>query len=309
MTPEVAVISPRDLEYVVSIAENLNFRLASEECAVSQPALSAQIKKVEDSLDVQIFERTNRRVMLTPVGEKIVAQARVVLDELEFLGSIARGADRPLEGTFNLGLPPTLLAYLVPRLIAPLSKHFPKLELSLREAPERELLEELKTGKLDAIIAPSFEPTATKGLQTFSLFREPILLALSTKSPLANKEYISVKTLTLENMVLLDSQDSLTEMAYQLVTTEGTQRPMHTSSIESLCCMVANTNKYSLIPLLASYRKRELRSLTYLKLRGSSVSRRIDFCWRSRFRGSQSLKNFAPIVKNLILSQYPGLLK
>src|SRR5690349_5738513 len=145
----VSWLTLRDLEYLVSVAEHEHFGKAAAACHVSQPALSAQIRKVEDIVGVQVFERSNRSVAITPQGRAVVEQARVVLEEARKIGEVAGKAQRPLTGSLRLGLIATVGPYLMPHLLAPLRKSFPKLDLYLREGLTEQLLGELKAGQLD----------------------------------------------------------------------------------------------------------------------------------------------------------------
>src|SRR5690606_20995723 len=117
----------RQLEYVVAVADELHFRRAAERCAVSQPALSAQVQQLEELLGVQIFERSRRRVQLTPVGEEIVARARPILRQLDELADVARRRAVPLTTPIRLGVIPTVAPYLLPRILPAIRERYPQL--------------------------------------------------------------------------------------------------------------------------------------------------------------------------------------
>src|SRR5262245_4517325 len=129
----VSALSLRDLEYLVAVADHQHFGRAAEACHVSQPALSSQVAKVESLLGVKLFERSNRRVVITPDGRRVTDQARVVLEEAAKIATIAAPAAEPLSGSLRLGAIATVGPYLMPHLIPKLRKHFPKLQLLLRE--------------------------------------------------------------------------------------------------------------------------------------------------------------------------------
>src|SRR5690554_34496 len=137
----IAGLTLRDLQYVVAVAEHGHFGRAAGACHVTQPALSAQIKKIEEYLGVTLFERSARRVRVTDVGRAVVQQARVVLEEAEKILEAARSTREPLAGPFRLGAIATLGPYLIPHLLAPLRRTFPKLELRLKEGLTENLLE------------------------------------------------------------------------------------------------------------------------------------------------------------------------
>src|SRR5262245_34799299 len=165
----------RDLQYLVAVADHEHFGKAAAACNVSQPALSAQIRKIEDVLGVQLFERTNRRVTITPSGKAVSDQARVVLEEAAKIGGITRSAQEPLTGTLRLGAIATVGPYLLPHLLAPLRKRYPKLDLFLREGVTEQLLGALSTGQLDAVIASN--TFVDPALRISPLSSEPLVLA------------------------------------------------------------------------------------------------------------------------------------
>jgi len=129
----ISWLTLRDLQYLVAVADHEHFGRAAAACNVSQPALSAQIRKIEDVLGVQLFERTNRRVTITPSGKAVSDQARVVLEEAAKIGGITRSAQEPLAGPLRLGAIATVGPYLLPHLLAPLRKRYPKFDRFLRE--------------------------------------------------------------------------------------------------------------------------------------------------------------------------------
>ncbi len=309
MTPEVSTLTLRDLEYVIAIAEHKNFRLAAKSCAVSQPALSAQIKKMEAALDIQIFERTNREVLVTTVGQQIVEQSRVILEELEVLGSIARGADKPLEGVFRLGIVSTLSSYLLPPLLTPFGKEYPKAELVLREAVLSELLEDLRIGKLDAVIGPLPIPRASGKFESCPLFCEPLSVALRHSHSLAKRKKIAPKILDPDNIILLDEKHSLTQITLELLESTQTENPAQytfTTSIESMCSMIASSYRFGVVPFLSTMALKR-KDVVFRPLTGGSSRREIGFIWRPRYRGAQTLKKFGPKLSEIILRTFTGV--
>ncbi|MGE0616825.1 MAG: LysR family transcriptional regulator, partial [Bacteriovoracia bacterium] len=168
-------ISLRDLEYLVAVAEHGHFGRAARACHVSQPALSGQVKKAEEILGQTVFERTNRRVSLTDPGRAIVQQAKVVLEEARRLAQLGATRRGPFDGHLSLGAIASVGPYLLPHLLRPLRKHYPQLQLVIKEGLTETLIEDLRAGALDAAIAsPTFD---SHGLHEFPLFFEPFLLA------------------------------------------------------------------------------------------------------------------------------------
>ncbi len=139
----ISSITLRDLEYLIAVAENDHFGRAALAVHVSQPALSGQIRKIEDVLGVKLFERSNRRVVITEMGKKIATQARVVLEEAQRIAVLAQSSAAPLAGSLKLGAIATLGPYSLPHVLGPLRKAFPALELHLREGRTADLIADL----------------------------------------------------------------------------------------------------------------------------------------------------------------------
>ena len=174
----------RDLHYLVAVEEHSSFGRAAEACNVSQPTLSMQIKKLEDYLGVRLFERTNKSVIITDAGRRIVASARRILLDEQQIRDIARTAHDPEAGEFRLGAFPTLASYVFPAYVPAILKAFPKLHLLLVEEKTDALLELLKAGKLDAALLAL--PVDDAALEATPLFDDPFLLAVGNDHPLAN---------------------------------------------------------------------------------------------------------------------------
>ncbi|MBK3426492.1 LysR substrate-binding domain-containing protein, partial [Methylobacterium ajmalii] len=173
----VSGLSLRDLEYVVAVAEEGHFGRAAERCAVSQPTLSVQVRKLEEFLGVALFERSNRRVLLTPGGQAVVRQARAVLAEARALLLVAREGrdDGTLRGRLVLAAIQTLGPYLFPKVLRDLREAFPHLALALSEGRTAEILDALREGRADAALVSL--PVPETGLAVAPLFDEPFLLA------------------------------------------------------------------------------------------------------------------------------------
>jgi len=169
------MITLRQLRFLTTVEETLNFSRAAEQCFVTQPTLSAGIKELEDRLGVQLVERTRRSVMLTPLGRKVAARGRQMLLEAEEIETLARASRNPFEGDLKLGSIPTIGPYLLPRLLPAIRDRFPGLRLFLREEMTESLIEGLTAGRLDLVlIALPFE---TGSLEVMELFEDGYQLA------------------------------------------------------------------------------------------------------------------------------------
>ena len=242
----------QDLRYVVTLAETRNFARAAEACHVSQPTLSTQVKKLEEELGVALFERTNKRVMPTPAGVELIAQARVVLEEAEKFQQMAQQALDPMSGPLRLGVIPTLGPYLLPCLVPQLRADYPRLSLYLREDLTANLIERLRTGLLDALLLAL--PIQSDGLELIELFREPFVLALPQGSPLAGKSQVMETDLMGVPLLLLEDGHCLRDQALAAC---GLPQPrgiedFRASSLETLRQMVAAGVGCTLLPALAA---------------------------------------------------------
>ncbi len=304
---DISALTLRNLEYIAAVAEQGHFGRAAEACGVSQPALSAQVQKVEKSLGIRIFERTKRAVHLTPLGSEVVEQARLVLREAERLAEIAEQRKRPLSGLFRLGVIATLGPYLMPHLLRPLRKKYPDLELILVEGLTDFLLDRLHSGRLDAVLAAL--PVKGESFVTEELFGEPFYLVVPSGHRLATVPNPSPKMLAADEMLLLEDGHCLRDQALDVCPAEGTwQRNRYqAASLETLRHMVASGAGYTLFPALAVPGPGQLKNMIkYRPFKKGSPERRIALVWRrqsSAAGDSEALaafirKNLPPKVKS-----------
>lgn len=294
----------QDLRYVVTLAETRNFARAAEACFVSQPTLSMQIKKLEDELGLALFERTNKRVMPTPAGSELIAQARIVLEEAEKLRQMAQQALDPMAGPLRLGVIPTLGPYLLPHLVLRLRADYPRLSLYLREDLTANLIERLRTGLLDAILLAL--PIQTDGLEFIELFREPFMMALPKDSPLAGKSEVMETDLMGVPLLLLEDGHCLRDQALAvcgLPQPRGTE-DFRASSLETLRQMVAAGVGCTLLPALAADTAAaggtKLASDRLIELRSFAAPvpcRTIGLAARQGFPRMEMVRAFAELIK------------
>ncbi|ADD27718.1 LysR family transcriptional regulator [Meiothermus ruber] len=189
------------LRYLVALDEERHFTRAAERVFLTQPALSIQIKRLEEELGVVLFHRKKRPLEPTEVGEQVIVQARKVLEEVERLKALARGEEGFFQGPFRLGVIPTLAPYLLPRLLPRLRVRFPGLELSVREEPTPSILQGLVEGRLDAGLIATEEEAP--GLEVHPLFREAFLAYVSPEHPLYARTAIHPLEIPLEDTWVL----------------------------------------------------------------------------------------------------------
>jgi LysR family hydrogen peroxide-inducible transcriptional activator len=242
----------RDLRYLVALADERHFGKAAERCFVSQPTLSAQIRKLEDYLGVSLVERQPKRVSLTETGEKIVARARLVLQEADAIVEIARTDRDPLSGALKLALIPTVGPYLLPHVVGPLRKAVPRLKLMLYEYQTAPLLEKLRAGELDCGIIAL--PMPTEGLETEVLYDEPFTLAVPANHPLADRDRVKLEDIKDETLLLLEDGHCLRDHALSVCSRIrlNQEQDYRATSLETLRQMVAAGHGITLLPELAA---------------------------------------------------------
>ena len=269
----------RDLRYLVAVAEHRHFGRAAQACFVSQPTLSTQIKKLEDTLGITLIERTNRQVMLSPAGERVVEQAQVVLREVNTLTNIAEQFRDPLGGDFRLGVIPTIAPYLLPKILRPLQKEFPNLNLQLTEAQTADLTHQLKQGEIDAALLAL--PLNEENFREHALFEEPFLFAASKQHPKAKQATVELTDLGGEEVLLLEDghclRDQALDVCHSNKATENTS--FRATSLETLRQMVAANMGITLMPELATQRKGG--SIRYLPFNGTPPCRVVGLVWRN----------------------------
>lgn len=297
----ISALTLRDLEYLVAVAEYEHFGRAADSCHVSQPALSAQVKKAEDFLDVKVFERSNRRVVITPLGRDIVAQARIVLEEAAKIAVLAQANTAPLSGALKLGAIASVGPYLMPHILGALRKRYPKLQLFLKEGLTEQLIRELREGTLDAVIAsPTFE---TSGLIEKRMFLEPFVVALPKGHLLSKKKKINPTDLNAAEMVLLADGHCLKDQTLNVCPTNkrGTINEFQATSLETLRHLVASGLGYTLLPYLAVNEGDRLKGLLeYRPFEGRTVGRVVALYSRARYARDRDLDLLATLIRESI---------
>jgi LysR family transcriptional regulator, hydrogen peroxide-inducible genes activator len=242
----------KDLRYLVAVAEQRHFGRAAARCFVSQPTLSAQLKKLEQSLGVQLIERAPNNVSLTAAGEQIVARARRIIEASEEVVELARAQRDPLAGRLRVAFLPTIGPYLLPHVTRAIRKSLPQLELRLYEYQTAPMLEKLREGELDLGVLAL--PVDLTGLEARELYREAFTVALPERHPLARRETLRVTDLRGEKLLLLEEGHCLREQALEVCGNAGVSEgeDFRATSLETLRQMVAAGAGVTLLPELAS---------------------------------------------------------
>ncbi len=268
----------RDLKYLVAVADFQHFGKAAEHCFVSQPTLSGQIKKLEQPLGVTLFERTNRRVMLTQVGQSIIEAARRTLQAAQDIEDIAHNAQSPLAGKFRLGAFPTLAPYLFPQLVPKIKENLPNLRLILQEEKTAILIENLKSGLLYAAFLAL--PIHEDSLQATELFDDAFMLAVSPEHELAQYKAIHQSVLGHYHLLLLEEVHCLRDQALDLcqLYSAPEEQDFRATSLETLRQMVKAGTGITFMPQIAI--SEHEKDIHYIPFKEPAPNRSIALVYR-----------------------------
>lgn len=299
-----------EMRYLVALARERHFGRAAESCHVSQPTLSVAVKKVEGQLGVALFERNAAEVRITPLGERVVAQARRVLEEAVRLDEIADGGRDPLSGPLRLGVIYTIAPYLLPQLIPALHREAPAMPLFLKEDFTGNLIPALKAGELDVIVIAL--PFSEPGLVAQPVYDEPFRVVVPAEHSWAGREWVGADELDGQDLLLLGQgncfRDQVLESCPRLSAPDGLEHSLEGSSLETIRYMVASGAGVAMMPSTAADplvdREALVRVLPFREKPGGALPfRRVGLVWRVTFPRPQAID----AVRAAVLScQLPG---
>ena len=302
-----------ELKYIVAVARERHFGKAADACFVSQPTLSVAVKKLEEELDLKLFERSANEVTVTPLGEEIVRQAQSVLEQAANIKDIAKRGKDPLAGALKLGVIYTIAPYLLPDLVRQVITRTPQMPLMLQENFTVKLLEMLRTGEIDCAILA--EPFPDAGLALAPLYDEPFFAAVPRSHPLAQQSSVSTDELKNETMLLLGNghcfRDHVLEVCPEFArfssNAEGIRKSFEGSSLETIKHLVAAGMGITLVPRLSvpegalapqKRRKDQEDFVKYLPVQDEHgappPTRRVVLAWRrsfTRYEAIAALRN------------------
>jgi LysR family hydrogen peroxide-inducible transcriptional activator len=313
-----------ELKYIVAVARERHFGKAAEACFVSQPTLSVAIKKLEEELDVKLFERSANEVSVTPLGDEIIRHAQHVLEQAAEIKEIAKRGKDPLAGALRLGLIYTIGPYLLPDLMRQITKRTPQMPLMLQENFTVKLMEMLRAGDIDcAILAEPFPDT---GLATAALYDEPFMAALPATHARAKLKTMTAEQLKNETMLLLGNghcfRDHVLEVCPEFArfssNAEGIRKSFEGSSLETIKHMVGAGMGVTLVPRLSvppeamavqpKRKKNEDPQVCYVPIvdepAGLPPMRRVVLVWRKSFTRYEAI---AALRNAIYACELPGV--
>jgi LysR family transcriptional regulator, hydrogen peroxide-inducible genes activator len=320
-----------ELKYIVAVAREKHFGKGADACHVSQPTLSVAVKKLEEELQVKLFERNANEITVTPLGIEIIRQAQSVLEQADNIKEIAKRGKDPLAGSLRLGVIYTIGPYLLPELVRKIIASTPQMPLMLQENFTVKLLEELRNGDIDCAILA--EPFPDSNLAIAQLYDEPFMAAVPTSHPLAQRASVTAEEMKSETMLLLGNghcfRDHVLEVCPEFArfssNADGIRRSFEGSSLETIKHMVAAGMGITLVPRLgvpaaalaaqaaaaAPVKKgakkapiTEAPLITYLPFIGHIPSRRVVLAWRRSFTRYEAI---AALRNAIYACELPGV--
>jgi LysR family hydrogen peroxide-inducible transcriptional activator len=292
-----------ELRYVVAVARERHFGRAADACHVSQPTLSVAIRKLEEELGVRLFERRASQITLTDIGERIVNQAKRVLDEASAVREIARHGRDPLSAPLRVGMIYTIGPYLLPGLIRQLQRKAPQMQLLLSENFTLKLIEQVRNGEIDvAVMALPLPPC---GLTVQAVYDEPFVVAVPRRHAWVRRKAIASSDLAHERMLLLGNGhcfrdqvlDVCPERSREADAPDGMQRTFEGSSLETIRQMVATGIGITVMPRTAMPARVSRQSLvTYLPFRNPPPHRRVVLAWRRSFTRLEAVESLRQAI-------------
>ena len=304
-----------ELRYIVAVARERHFGRAAEACFVSQPTLSVAIKKLEEELDLKIFERGGSEITITPIGAEIIEQAQRVLEQSSAIREIARRGKDPLAGPLRLGVIYTIAPYLLPPLVHKVIELTPQMPLLLQEQLTVKLLEMLRNGELD--VAVLAEPFPDHGLATAALYDEPFVVAVPRGHRLAQGEPVHTEQIRDETMLLLGTghcfRDHVLEVCPEFARfspgSEGIRKSFEGSSLETIKHMVASGMGITILPTMSAQLGPAAAGggpICYVPFSDPVPSRRVVLAWRKTFTRTAAVQ---ALRRAVLECELPGVVK
>ncbi len=274
------MITLRQLRYFDALARHKHFGRAAEDCSISQPALSMQIRELEQSLGATLVERRPNEVVLTELGAEVARRAEQLLAGANDLVDFAQHRQKLLSGVLRLGVIPTIAPYLLPRVLPALQKQYPDLKLELRETQTSVLLDELSRGSLHVLILAL--PAGDAEIETLRLFDDPFLLAVPADDPLPANARVTARDIGQRQLILLEEGHCLRDQALAFCSMQTPDMPagLGATSLSTVMQMVANGYGATLLPRIAVDAKLADRRVKLLRFTDPEPSRSVGLAWR-----------------------------
>ena len=275
----------------------MHFGKAAEACFVSQSAFSVAIRELESTLGVQLFDRTNKRVTITAMGQEIIVQARLVVRDLEALVDMTGVSNEPFSGKLRLGIIPTISPFLLPKILPQLRSHFPQLQLFLQEDTTQRVYEKLMSGALDLILIAF--PYELRNVEKMTLYKDPFLLAYKKGSKFIEAQKVTADHLESESILLLEDGHCLREHALSACKIRNLNKVSHfaASSLLTLIEMVEADLGVTYLPEMAKGSPMLKNTNIQTQAMPKSSHREIGLIWRKGTARSKEFKMLGEFIK------------
>ncbi len=286
----------KQLRYLLALNETGHFGKAAEICFVSQPAFSVAIKELENLLNVQLVDRTNKSVTITSIGQRIIQQAQLCIRDAEGLMEIARDYQSPLTGMLKMGVIPTIAPFLLPKVLPAIRKNFPQLELYFKEDQTEKIYHQLMSGQLDILLLAL--PYEMKNTEQLPLFNDKFMLASRAGSQLLDAENYRLNSLDSESILLLEEGHCLRDHALSACKLHKPEKISRFSatSLFTLVQMVESDLGITFLPEMAS--GSALLSGTHIELTALKENsfRQIGLVWRKGSARAEEFKQLGQFI-------------
>ena len=281
------------LQYTLAVAEEGNFTKAAEKCFVTQPTLSMQVQKLEEELTIKLFNRTTKPISLTPIGLKVIEQAKVILKEAKRMGDVVTSEKGIIGGDFRIGIIPTVMPTLLPLFLSTFIKKFPKVNLKIEELNTASIIEELKNGKLDAGIAAT--PLDDPKLIEKPLYYEPFVGYIPENHSLSKLKSLSVENLEKIDISVLEDGHCFREHVLKLCQTTKSLNSFNlkSGSFETLIHLANDGMGMTLLPYLQTKSLSEKNKKNLKSFESPEPAREISIIY-----SKNQLK--VPVIESLI---------
>lgn len=287
-----------ELKFVLAVAQERNFRRAAEKCFVTQPALSLGIKKLEEELGLAIFERNRNEVTPTKIGEQIITQANVVLEQAAKIKEIAKQGNDPLNGPFKLGMIHSVGPYLLPEMIPPLIQVAPHMPLEVEENITATLEQQLRNGVIDAAVIAL--PFNLPGIETRPLYDEAFNVVVPANHPWAQRTAIAPEELASEKVLLLNTGHCFSNQVTQAcpeLSRKG--EVLQGNSLETIRNMVASNLGITVLPAMATVTRYQNPLIRVIPFTQPVPSRRIALAWRKSFVRTAAIEVLGQVISQI----------
>jgi LysR family hydrogen peroxide-inducible transcriptional activator len=293
------VITLRQLRYLTALARHRHFGRAAEDCAVTQPALSMQVRELEREVGAELVERRPGDIALTDTGLEVAARAEQILIATRDLVDFARHRD-VLSGPLRLGIIPTLAPYILPRMLPRLQADYPLLRLEVRETQTKSLIEELARGALDAVMLAL--PAEDADVETLPLFTDAFLLAVPASETANTRTRVNLEDVDQRRLILLEEGHCLRDQALAFCGTARRDAPasLGATSLATVMQMVANGYGVTLLPQIAVDAEGRDDRVRLLRFQEPEPGRRIGLVWRRTSPRRKDFEALGALVKKTV---------